>query len=91
MVDERFDLLKASYSTFTYLLNGRTEEATVVTCKYVMDPPPPPPPPPPLSTPLLGPAPPIGGFLDSCLWFLCCCGLFSCCFPPLYEPGPPPL
>lgn len=28
-----------------------------------MDPPPPPPPPP--STPLLGPAPPIGGFLDS--------------------------
>ncbi|KEH39348.1 hypothetical protein MtrunA17_Chr2g0326891 [Medicago truncatula] len=50
-----------------------------------------PPPPPPLSTPLLGPAPPISGFLDSCLWFLCCCGLFSCCFPPLYEPGPPPL
>ncbi|KAG4968494.1 hypothetical protein AAZX31_12G164700 [Glycine max] len=52
-----------------------------------MDPPSPP------STPLLSPAPPSprGGFMDTCLWFVCCCGLFSCCSPPLFESGPPPL
>ncbi|GMH11978.1 hypothetical protein Nepgr_013819 [Nepenthes gracilis] len=42
--------------------------------------------------PLLAPAPSSGGggFIDSCLWFLCCCGLFTRCCPPLFEPGPPP-
>ncbi|KAM6578903.1 hypothetical protein CsatB_030740 [Cannabis sativa] len=62
-----------------------------------MDPPPPTPPPPPqpqLTEPLFppSPAPPDGGCFESCLWFLCCCGIFgSCCFSgPLFEAGSPP-
>ncbi|XAR59987.1 hypothetical protein NMG60_11033193 [Bertholletia excelsa] len=34
---------------------------------------------------------PDSGLLKFCLWLLCCCGLFTCCCPSLFESGPPPL
>ncbi|CDP07092.1 unnamed protein product [Coffea canephora] len=52
---------------------------------------PPPSDPPPSQAPLLSPqTPQSGGCLESFLWFLSCCGLLSCCCPPLFEPWPPP-
>ncbi|KAL4190258.1 hypothetical protein AMTRI_Chr07g23770 [Amborella trichopoda] len=51
--------------------------------------------PPPEAPFLPAPEPPpasggFNGFLGTCLWCLCCCGLFQSCCPPLFEPGPMP-
>lgn len=67
---------------------GSSVVVVFITLSFVMDPPPP-------EAPLLAPAPSPpppngGGSLESWLTFLCCCGLFRSCCPPLFEPGPPP-